>query len=298
MIVGQGNAFVSPNTATPGGAPFPAGSAENGLSVDPITGRIVLGNDLFAAPIAQLLNSREIDLNSFLLMLSGTNNNVLFEFADDAVPQVFFRDGATGFGLDINWTAPYVHLGDTGLASGFLNINPGYLEGVGSLTEYLALDGSVFQTRLGDAYDNGNGNKLFIDDPAQRWSLGQEVAITNMLLNFPGAGIGLAFFDSVGTNPFLLPDPATGGSAFIAAPDFTTAIALADAANGRIITMGDLNTSNSGMVAAVDVVNSLFSIADTANNAAVRINGVNGFTGVVAPPLTITVDGGIVTNVA
>jgi hypothetical protein len=48
----------------PNGAPFTDGSADNGLSVDPITKKIVLGNDL-GDPLApaMLLSDREIDMD-------------------------------------------------------------------------------------------------------------------------------------------------------------------------------------------------------------------------------------------
>ena len=76
MQVGNGAFYVTQNVP-PAGAPFPADSAENGLSVDPGTGRIVLGNDLLgAAGLAQLLSDREIWMETFFLRLlteSGFN---------------------------------------------------------------------------------------------------------------------------------------------------------------------------------------------------------------------------------
>lgn len=65
------------------GAPFAAGSADNGLSVDTTTGRIVLGNDV-ADPLApaQLLSNREIatsdaaGLNLFSLSFNDLFNAI------------------------------------------------------------------------------------------------------------------------------------------------------------------------------------------------------------------------------
>lgn len=58
----------------PSGAPFAAGSADNGLSVDAVTGRIVLGNDQNdPAQPAVLLNSRDIPLNGNQISFIGTN---------------------------------------------------------------------------------------------------------------------------------------------------------------------------------------------------------------------------------
>lgn len=54
----------------PPGPPFVATSADDGLSVDPVTGRIVLGNDV-GNPLtpAQLLKDREIITNFFRIFL-------------------------------------------------------------------------------------------------------------------------------------------------------------------------------------------------------------------------------------
>ncbi len=58
---GQGSISSSPKArAIPApGPPFDPTSADNGLSVDPITGKIVLGND-FGGTSAALLSGREI----------------------------------------------------------------------------------------------------------------------------------------------------------------------------------------------------------------------------------------------
>lgn len=61
MNYGQG-AILPQTLPKPGGAPFPAGSANNGLSVDPGTGKIVLGNDVGGA-LAALLSNREIPMS-------------------------------------------------------------------------------------------------------------------------------------------------------------------------------------------------------------------------------------------
>lgn len=62
---GQGSLSHSPRNV-PAGAPFPAGSANNGLSVDPVSGRIVLGQNAGeAGNPAGLLSAREIPANGF-----------------------------------------------------------------------------------------------------------------------------------------------------------------------------------------------------------------------------------------
>jgi hypothetical protein len=321
MITGQGTTFIQPNIATPAAVfpPFPLNAADNGLSVDPITGEIVLGQAIGEpGDPAKLLSNREIPLNNF-------------SFATDPV------------GLIID------------------PLNMSFL--------------------FGDFNNIGNGNQLFINDVGQRWSIGQATPVTNLLLNFPGAGIGLSFFDSNGNNPFLLPDPATGGIAFISAPDFSQQLSLSDAGSGSTTQLGDVGalgnnsiitisdpgqalTYKSGLTTflSIDPPNDIywlgdgngafsdtfayldgsfgfevkaagfeliqmditsgqyqfgptifggnnthlviedtlleFQFSDASNLSAIRMNGVLGFTGTVAPPLTITVNGGIVTNVA
>jgi hypothetical protein len=66
---GQGSFFVTANVP-PAGAPFPAGSAENGLSVDPVSGKFVLGNDIGGFD-AVLLSDRDIPGASGIGMPQG-----------------------------------------------------------------------------------------------------------------------------------------------------------------------------------------------------------------------------------
>ncbi len=76
MNFGQGNiGFVT--KSIPAGPPFPATSADNGLSVDPITGRIVLGNDAGIGDLsAQLLSDREIEMNSLTIFFVDAANSL------------------------------------------------------------------------------------------------------------------------------------------------------------------------------------------------------------------------------
>lgn len=62
----------SPKQRQPG-PPFVATSANNGLCVDPITGKIVLGNDA-GLLTAQLLSNRDIPLNNFFVEFIGRDN--------------------------------------------------------------------------------------------------------------------------------------------------------------------------------------------------------------------------------
>lgn len=71
MNFGQGAINYVPKEK-PAGPPFVATSAENGLSVDPGNGRIVLGNNI-PGSAANLLSARQIRLSGFSLNLLGAN---------------------------------------------------------------------------------------------------------------------------------------------------------------------------------------------------------------------------------
>jgi hypothetical protein len=126
---------------------------------------------------------------------------------------------------------------------------------------------------------------------------------------------GLYFFGDV--------DDSANGLKFIVGDSFSTFLMSSavenffsiDAVNRRIVlsfsmiglemdetvpraVLGDTQQINNGNILVVDDAASLIEITNNALNAVVRINGVAGFTGTVTPVTTITVNGGIVTNVA
>src|SRR5574341_2397048 len=66
------SAFNVTNNFPPGGPPFMATAAENGLSVDPVSGKIVLGNAIGEpGDPAKLLSNRDILLNGFEFRMTG-----------------------------------------------------------------------------------------------------------------------------------------------------------------------------------------------------------------------------------
>lgn len=95
-----------------------------------------------------------------------------------------------------------------------------------------------------------------------------------------------------------------GTALFIDDPNSSASI---ETAVGQMLTLiqtagfysfGDLGPIGNGTVVGVDDATGTFFVANTGNTSIININGVNGFSGTVAAPATITVDGGIVTNVA
>jgi hypothetical protein len=86
--------------------PFPAGAANNGLSVDPVTGLIVLGNNTGGA-LATLLSNRDIPLNGKVLNFTGLA--VQMHLNDGgALPDILFGDAA---GINILQIVPALQLG-------------------------------------------------------------------------------------------------------------------------------------------------------------------------------------------
>lgn len=68
------------------GPPFALTSANNGASVDPVSGKIVLGNDVGqAGNPAALLSDREIITNAFAVLLNALGGNVITRLAGDII---------------------------------------------------------------------------------------------------------------------------------------------------------------------------------------------------------------------
>lgn len=119
MSYGQGNIQNLANVLKPSGPPFESDSADNGLSVDAVSGRIVLGNNQGdpAAP-AQLLSGREITTGPFNIIFRATPGAGAFTsmFAGNVItgnpatgdqaniaPGIFGANGANGnnYGIDM-----------------------------------------------------------------------------------------------------------------------------------------------------------------------------------------------------
>lgn len=66
----------------------------------------------------------------------------------------------------------------------------------------------------------------------------------------------------------------------------------------RLVLLGDIQARWNGNLLKLDDLSNVLSLDNTIHNASIQINGVAGFTGTVTPVNTITVNGGIVTNVA
>lgn len=241
---------LSTNQRRETGAPFPAGSADNGLSVDPVTGRIVLGNDFGdpAAP-ARLLNSREIktDGNFFTLtddlgflaqtLLDG--GNILIQATAAGSFQSFTMRAS------INDTFTWV-VAD---GAGGVTLSYGFLGGPGQLTIYAdgtlnlgapaaTKNGAIAQINGSCTYSlffNGISTGAYnIDRLTDRGKLFCHQNATGAItLNLPN----MAFADAAGFHFYAAVHDATGVT-IVASAGQTINI------NGVISTVGGTLTSN------------------------------------------------------
>jgi len=188
MQAGQGS-ISKANKNTPSGAPFPANSADNGLSVDPVTGRIVLGNDA-GGTLAALLSNREIPLDGFTFTWGqGNPFNGNFALLPDPVEDTIvlsFATGVTGINEsagvlispnNVTFQANNVLTGgQLSLSSTESLLNHSDLVRLASSSgggqilaelgagRYIDIDGTLSLFQFGDIDSIGTGLKLMIDD--------------------------------------------------------------------------------------------------------------------------------------
>jgi hypothetical protein len=216
------------------GAPFVAGSADNGLSVDVLTGRIVLGNDFTGiAGAGQLLSNREIFTNGFLVnFVDGT-------FSSQITAGIWgCFDSATGSGagmqpgfMSIQNPAgddPFVELtAGAGLIARIrLNGGEAKIETQGTaIPEFRIVMGIGNVLIGGNLVDNGN--KLQVDGHVSMLSATANLDFPNTLpftssdLTIALAGAAVGDMAVVGFDPAAL-DADSCYTAFVDAPGSVT----------------------------------------------------------------------------
>jgi len=185
---GQGS-FSMSNKNEPAGSPGPPflpTSADNGLSVDAITGRIVFGDDI-GGVLAQFLSPREIEMNGnqfqflnggnrqFLIDpvapqsylfgdIDGANNGTHIELLD-AVERVLFSCNTAGNMLTLDGQQNIYTFGDIFNAA-WLNIDYSALPGQVLIEDgseiKLAFSNQVYS--MGNVNDTLQGSKISVDD--------------------------------------------------------------------------------------------------------------------------------------
>jgi hypothetical protein len=120
MSVGQGSITTQQRRDAPAnpGPPFNINSANNGLSVDPVTFRIVLGNDV-GGNTATLLNNREIPCDNFQVSLRNANGLIIFwPLAGGSIVQIDLANNRT------NTSIPGLYETNDGTLGQTISLNP------------------------------------------------------------------------------------------------------------------------------------------------------------------------------
>lgn len=194
MNYGQGApAFQSLALPGSGGAPFPAGSAGNGLSVNPITGIIEFGSGISNPLDAQLLSDRILAMDMFswdffkfgsesifkldpmndeyrlgklstgagVLVQAGAGGGIFLQLNNDTL----FSGSTTGTQIGApGFNYPYFNMGNSGAAQEVATLN--FADG-GSLKPALRfeyINGTSLFYEIGDLNLIDNGTKMRIDD--------------------------------------------------------------------------------------------------------------------------------------
>lgn len=136
---------VRHNKKAAGGAPFPAGTANNGLSVDAVTGKIVLGDNT-GGVLSTLLSDREIPMAGFSFAMHDGGNKKLFIDNASQIYQIGDIGGAnTGLMLFIDEGFSTITLGD---ANGTVNGTNIFINDMLQDCEILSQASSGFYTDL------------------------------------------------------------------------------------------------------------------------------------------------------
>lgn len=200
----------------PAGPPFALTSADNGLSVDPVSQRIVLGNDVLgAAGAGQLLSNREIFLNGFVIQFTSG-------FTPADVAAVI---NSTGFSVSNIATTK-----NTDIAPGLISIAD--LSGTAAMIAF-AGGGPQFNVQaLGGLAALGTDGSA---NPAIQISLGGDNVIIGSVVPAVDNGVRLQVHGHISMTT------ATANLDFPNTPAQTSSdltIALADAVTGDMVVLG------------------------------------------------------------
>jgi hypothetical protein len=229
-MIGQGsigfnNLFVRQPQPTP---PFAGNSANNGLSVDPVTGQIVLGQNVGAVgDPAQLLSAREIPLKGFNFTLGEAGSSHLL-IAPTALVYLLGDLNAVGNGTTFQITD----------ASKAARITSG-----GAIYFNLQANAGVFE--YGDVSGVGNGTVFTLNDTTQ-------TAQINVAGN-PYIGIDIP------NDVFFIGDGFSGGAkTFVYVDPFIFSVKCANklvlnANIGSLYEFGAIGFDNSSRIAVDDV---------------------------------------------
>jgi len=234
---GQGSlSFGSKVVTVP---PFPAGAADNGLSVDPVTGRIVLGNDVGGTG-AELLSNREIQHDGFLFQMLQTVGAL------------------NTHTLQVDPTGGLYSLGD------YDSLINGSSIKIDDSQRNIILESSfgrmLYLDNLNDLYQfgeiTGNYNNVFfqIDDNVQQATIRKNV--------------DLALFIDFVNRLYFLGDNGVGSSTKLRIDDTNLITTIQDSfggmlsldRTGEVYTMGSLDNFNNGGTIRIDDISNLTTL--------------------------------------
>lgn len=221
------------------------------------------------------------------LMLRADQANELYEFGD-------VNGVASGIQLSMDGATNQITLiSDINSATPTFLVLDGISLQVALETDdcRLGLDATARSVFLG--FNTTNETRIELSDSGQTL---QFLSTTNTFLNLNiGAGVFQIGDISTSLNGSVLVLSDT--SQFLSFQSAASEFLRVDVPNG-LYQMGDIGAAaNGGKIELQDAANVLV-LSNTANTLAININGVAGFTGTVTPVTTITVNNGIVTNVA
>lgn len=267
LSVGQGNLGIQQHPQTV--PPFPANAADNGVSVDPVSKKIVLGDEYTSTfgGLAQLLNSRQIYLAGFSINFLSDPAGVQGQVQIDA-QNINVMDFLTGNTVRVVTDPAFADIVLVGLAANpsvqfltaaaitdfILRNNSGSLVATTPGGQrYLALNRTANQFSIGDLDTTNNGIFLIVDDN------GKQIGMQD-----------------------------TNGNA----------VALFDL-NTFFVSLGDLGGTATGLQFLVDVTNQRLNVTNTALNAKYAVNNNDGASGTFTTVdlKTVTVEGGIITAI-
>lgn len=232
-----------------------------------------------AAVIATALGSMlRVDQTSGLYQMgdiASVNNGIEIRL-DDVLQQIFITTSNSGpapsylFLDETNSNAQLV-AGDT---SFFVDDLISTITAIINANDVLVMDQTNNLYQLGDISNSNNGLFLNINDGFQVIQLGA--------LGGGGNQTAMVISDA---------------SQFVSMQSAGEEMFRMDKAND-LYEFGDIDAGNNGAVISLQDAGGVLVIGNTANNLAINMNGVAGFTGTVTPVVSITVNNGIVTAVA
>jgi len=242
------------------GPPFAAGSANNGLSVDAVTGKIVLGNDATGITgLAALLNDREIDMGAFAILLNAIATSVVTRLSGSTVQLTATNAAIATIGIssDAGGTSTL----DIRNITDILTINAGlsantisFLVGQLFPAAWLQVSTTARTAQVGATLTGSNGatwqvtgtltNYRFLSSKgAGTYNVDRDLDSAKVFRN--SAASNFAFPNMVGAN---------FRSGFTAGFNCNNAAGLTiTAAAGQTIRFGSLATSSGGTLSSTDV---------------------------------------------